>query len=103
MPAHAEPFWRELVASAGLEVEQMDASTAQTLLDATEELVATIQQEIAIPDFWKPSHIPDQERLKQHLFSQLMMGGLVPMDQAVAVSERLFDLARSNHHKLVSA
>ncbi|CAM3506701.1 type I restriction endonuclease subunit R [Halomonas lysinitropha] len=103
MPTHAEPFWRELMASADLEVEQMDAATAQRLLDATEEVVATIQQEIAIPDFWKPSHIPDQERLKQHLFSQLMMGGLVPMDRTEATAERLFDLARSNHHKLVSA
>jgi len=103
MPAHAEPFWRELVASAGLEPESMDPATAQTLLDATEEVVATIQPEIAIPDFWKPSHIPDQERLKQHLFSQLMMGSLVPMDQAEATAERLFELARSNHHKLVNA
>lgn len=103
MPAHAEPFWRELVASAGLEPKSLDPATAQALLDATEEVVATIQPEIAIPDFWKPSHIPDQERLKQHLFSQLMMGSLVPMDQAEATAERLLDLARSNHHKLVKA
>ncbi|MCA1772306.1 MAG: restriction endonuclease subunit R, partial [Halomonas sp.] len=103
MPAHAEPFWRELVSSAGLSLDTMDVATAQTLLDSTEELVAIIQQEIAIPDFWKPSHIPDQERLKQHLFSQLMMGNLVPMEQAEATAERLFDLARSNHQKLVNA
>ncbi|ERS81694.1 type I restriction endonuclease subunit R [Halomonas sp. PBN3] len=103
MPAHAQPFWRELMASAGLEPETIDSATAQKLLDATEEVVATIQQEIAIPDFWKPSHIPDQERLKQHLFSQLMMGSLVPIDQAEATAERLFDLARSNHQKLVNA
>lgn len=103
MPAHAQPFWRELLASAGLKPETLEAATAQTLLDATEEVVATIQQEIVIPDFWKPSHIPDQERLKQELFSQLMMGGLIPFDQAEATAERLFDLARSNHHKLVNA
>lgn len=103
MPAHAEPFWRELVASAGLVAEEMGAATGQKLLDATEEIVATIQPEIAIPDFWKPSHIPDQERLKQHLFSQLVMGNLVSVDQAEATAERLFDLARSNHHRLVRA
>ncbi|MBD3895457.1 type I restriction endonuclease subunit R [Halomonas sp. ML-15] len=103
MPAHAQPFWRELAASASLEPDSIDSATAQKLLDATGEVVATIQQEIAIPDFWKPSHIPDQERLKQHLFSQLMMGSLVPVDQAEATAERLFDLARSNHQKLVSA
>lgn len=99
----AEPFWRELVTSANLEPENLDPTTAQRLLEATEEVVATIQQEIAIPDFWEPSHIPDQERLKQHLFSQLMMGDLVPTDQAEPTAERLFDLARSNHYKLVAS
>ena len=103
MPAHAEPFWRELVASTGVEADQMDATTAQKLLNATEEVVATIQQEIAIPDFWKPSHIPDQEALHQHLFSTLMFKNIVPFDCASAVAQRLLDLARSNHDKLVNA
>ncbi|WP_311948739.1 type I restriction endonuclease subunit R [Halomonas piscis] len=103
MPAHAKPFWRELLASANLDVKTIEAAMAQKLLSTTEEMVATIQQEIAIPDFWKPSHIPDQERLKQELFSQLMMGSLVPMDKAEATAERLFDLARSNHNRLVNA
>ncbi|MBF58273.1 MAG: restriction endonuclease subunit R [Halomonas sp.] len=103
MPAHAEPFWRELMVSAGFEVNQMDDGTARQLLATTEELVMLIQEEISIPDFWKPSHIPDQERLKQHLFTRLMMGGLVPTSEVEAVAERLFDLARSNQAKLVDA
>lgn len=103
MPAYAEPFWRELVASTGLETDQVDSDTARKLLEATEELVAIIQQEIIIPNFWKPSHIPDQEALKQQLFTVLMMGNLVPPHEAEAVKERLFDLARSNHEKLVDA
>ena len=103
MPAHAEPFWRELVASSGLSVEELDEASAQKLLEATEELVGLIQQEIAIPDFWKPSHIPDQEALRQHLFSTLMFKRLVPFDQASEVAQRLLDLARSNHDKLVNA
>ncbi|AXY43896.1 type I restriction endonuclease subunit R [Halomonas sp. JS92-SW72] len=103
MPAHAEPFWRELVASSGLSVEELDEASAQTLLEATEELVGLIQQEIAIPDFWKPSHIPDQETLRQHIFSRLMIKRLVPFDKASEVAQRLLDLARSNHDKLVNA
>jgi type I restriction enzyme, R subunit len=103
MPAHAEPFWRELVASSGLSVEELDEASAQKLLEATEELVGLIQQEIAIPDFWKPSHIPDQETLRQHIFSRLMIKRLVPFDQASEVAQRLLDLARSNHDKLVNA
>ncbi|MBF8221460.1 type I restriction endonuclease subunit R [Halomonas sp. 328] len=103
MPAHAQPFWRELVASSGLSVETLDEASAQKLLEATEELVGLIQQEIAIPDFWKPSHIPDQEALRQHLFSTLMFKRLVPFDQASEVAQRLLDLARSNHDKLVNA
>jgi type I restriction enzyme R subunit len=91
------------VASTGLEADQVDSGTANKLLEATEELVAIIQQEIAIPNFWKPSHIPDQEVLKQQLFTVLMMGDLVPSGEAEAVAERLFDLARSNHGRLVSA
>ncbi|GAA0576209.1 type I restriction endonuclease subunit R [Halomonas salifodinae] len=103
MPAHAKPFWRELVASSGLSVEELDETSAQKLLEATEELVGLIQQEIAIPDFWKPSHIPDQEALRQHIFSRLMIKRLVPFDQASEVAQRLLDLARSNHDKLVNA
>ncbi|SDM31451.1 type I restriction enzyme, R subunit [Franzmannia pantelleriensis] len=103
MPAHAEPFWRELLASSGQAVEELDEASAQKLLVATEELVGLIQQEIAIPDFWKPSHIPDQEALRQHLFTTLMMKRLVPFDQASEVAQRLLDLARSNHAKLVNA
>ena len=103
MPAHAEPFWREMVASAGLTSESLDPVTAQKLLDATEEVVATIQQEIAIPDFWKPSHIPDQEALHQHLFTTLMFKSIVPPEHASEAAQRLLDLARSNHHKLVNA
>jgi type I restriction enzyme R subunit len=103
MPAHAEPFWRELVASAGLDVEQMDATTARKLLDATQEVVATIQEEIAIPDFWKPSHIPDQERLKGRLFEELFKRDLVPIAELEATVERCLELGRSNHGRLVSA
>jgi type I restriction enzyme R subunit len=103
LPVHAEPFWRELIASSDLEADQLDAVTAQKLLDATEELVAMIQQEIAIPDFWKPSHIPDQERLKGRLFEELFKRDLVPITALEATMERLLDLARSNHTKLVNA
>ncbi|WP_346796702.1 type I restriction endonuclease subunit R [Halomonas sp. Bachu 37] len=103
MPVHAEPFWRELVASSGLTVEELDEASAQKLLEATEELVGLIQQEIAIPDFWKPSHIPDQQALHQHLFTTVAMKRLVPFDQASELAQRLLDLARSNYDKLVNA
>ncbi|MGO2133223.1 MAG: type I restriction endonuclease subunit R [Halomonas sp.] len=103
MPAHAEPFWRELVASANLTPEQMDTATAQKLLDATAEVVMIIQQEIAIPDFWKPSHIPDQDALRQHLFTTLMLKSIVPFERASETAQRLLELARSNHEKLVNA
>ncbi|WP_304525722.1 type I restriction endonuclease subunit R [Halomonas sp. I5-271120] len=103
MPAHAEPFWRELVASSGLEADQVDADTAKKLLEATEEVVGLIQQEIAIPDFWKPSHVADQEALKGRLFEELFTKNLVPITEVEALAHRLFDLARSNHERLVNA
>ncbi|SEL50957.1 type I restriction endonuclease subunit R [Ectothiorhodospira marina] len=103
MPAHAEPFWRELVASSGQTLEQMDEAQARKLWETTEELVELIQEEIAIPDFWKPSHIPDQEALRQEVFTTLMIKCVVPFDRGREVTQRLLDLARSNHDKLVNA
>lgn len=103
MPAHAEPFWRELLQSAGLEPQHIDAGTAKKLLEVVEDVVNVIQEEIVIPDFWKPSHVPDQERLKGILFERLFGYNLVPFSKAEATAQRLFELARSNHEKLVNA
>ncbi|WP_421621737.1 type I restriction endonuclease subunit R [Alkalilimnicola ehrlichii] len=103
LPPHAAPFWRELIQSAGADPEQPDEELSRRMVQATEELVSVIQDEIVVPDFWKPSHIPDQERLKGHIFERLVNLDVVSLDEVEPLSERLFDLARANHSKLVGA
>lgn len=101
--AHVAPFWRELAKTAGVDGAQAQDGEQERLLRTTEELVGVIQDELVVPDFWKPSHIPDQERLKGLLFQLLVQKDLVPVDEVEPLVERLFDLARANHDKLVSA
>ncbi|WP_421621800.1 type I restriction endonuclease subunit R [Alkalilimnicola ehrlichii] len=103
LPTHAVPFWRELVETTGAASGPAEADEQARLLKATEELVGIIQDEIVVPDFWKPSHIPDQERLRGHLFQRLMEMDLVSVEEVEALVERLFDLARANHDRLVDA
>ncbi len=71
------------------------------LMDTTAELVAIITEELQIPEFWKPNHIPDQERLRSRLFQELFNGGVIPKSQAEATADKLLELARANHDKLV--
>ncbi|PYG04003.1 type I restriction enzyme R subunit [Thioalkalivibrio sp. ALE21] len=103
LPAHAVPFWRELVQSTGADGAPTGDTEAGRLIHVTEGLLGVIQDEIDVPDFWKPSHIPDQERLKGQLFQHLVERDVVPVEEVEPLVERLFDLARANHDRLVSA
>jgi len=102
LPAHAVPFWRELAQSTAADGAPAGETEANRLIEVTEELLGVIQDEIDVPDFWKPSHIPDQERLKGQLFQHLVERDVVPVEEVEPLVERLFDLARANHDRLVS-
>jgi len=84
-----------------------DASPAadeqESLEQATASAVQIIQEELRIPDFWKPAHLPDQERLRGRLFEELFELDLFPMDQLDRLLDKLIDLAKANHSKLVNA
>ena len=102
MPAHYRPFLR-LLQQEALGEEEPDDRTRQRLMDTTAELVDTIASELQIPDFWKPAHQPDQERLRGRLFRELFNGGLVPKTKVEATADKLMELAKANHDKLVKA
>ena len=103
LPAHCLPFLR-LITQARLGDEAPpDAATAGALADAAVEVVEIIQSEIRIRDFWKPAHIPDQERLKGRLFEELFNRHILPMDKLDATVDKLLELAKANHHKLIKA
>ncbi|MCW9059407.1 MAG: hypothetical protein OQL11_11090, partial [Gammaproteobacteria bacterium] len=57
--------------------------------------------ELRIPDFWRPAHIPDQERLKGRLFEELFNRRLLAMDRLDATVDKLMELARANHARLL--
>ncbi len=102
VPAHYLPFLR-LLTQAKLGDVQPDAQTSTALAEATAEIVEIIIGELRIPDFWKPAHIPDQERLKGRLFEELFNRRLLPQDTLDATVDKLMELARANHRKLLKA
>jgi type I restriction enzyme R subunit len=102
MPAHHQPFLRQLI-DLRYGDETPDSETMAALMDATAEIVAIIGEELRIPEFWKPSHIPDQERLRSRLFQELFNGRVIPRAQAEATADKLLEIARANHDKLVES
>lgn len=102
MPAQYRPFLR-LLQKEALGDDEPDDQTQQRLMDTTAEIVDTIASELHIPDFWKPAHQPDQERLRGRLFQELFNGRLVPKNKVEATADKLMELARANHDKLVKA
>lgn len=101
MPASHQPFLRQLIeARCGGETPFSDMMSA--LMDATAEIVAIITEELQIPEFWKPSHITDQERLRSRLFQELFNRKVVPRSKAEATADKLLELARANHDKLTA-
>ncbi|MFW5452917.1 type I restriction endonuclease subunit R [Thioalkalivibrio sulfidiphilus] len=101
LPPEYLPFLR-IITQAKLGDEAVpDAATQTLLVDATVEIVQIIIGELRIPDFWKPARIPDQERLKGRLFEELFNRRLLPMDRLDATVDRLVEVSRANHDKLI--
>lgn len=103
MPSHFLPFLRLLAQEKLGEDTKPDSALMTKLMDTTAELVEMITAELHIPDFWKPAHIPDQERLKGRLFEELFSRKLLPMTQLDATVDKLLELARANHERLMKA
>jgi len=101
-PPHHKPFLRQLIETRCGD-ERPDDATLAALTEATQRLVAIMIEELQIPEFWKPNHIPDQERLRSRLFKELFNGGVIPRSKAEATADKLLELARANHNKLVGA
>jgi type I restriction enzyme R subunit len=76
-------------------------SDVKWLAELTVQLVATIRAEISVVDFWKNAHA--QEVLRGAVFTFLDDHEIVPFDRADAVADRLLELSKANHTKLVKA
>jgi type I restriction enzyme R subunit len=81
--------------------QAVPASDAKWLAGLTIQLVATIRTEVSVVGFWKNAHA--QEVLRGAVFTFLDDHEIVPFDRADAVADRLLELAKANHTKLVKA
>lgn len=73
---------------------------ARWLAQLTVQLVDVIRAEIRIVDFWKNTHA--REVLRGAVFTFLDDHEIVPFERADAVADRVMELAKANHAKLVS-
>ena len=103
LPVHYLPFLRLMTEFELGDNAAPDAEEQESLEQAAVSAVQIITEELRIPDFWKPSHLPDQERLRGRLFEELFELDLFPVTKLDILLDKLLDLARANHNKLVNA
>jgi len=97
-PQTQAPFFDLLKQEALGEATPGDADRDR-LASLTVELVDHIQQEIGIVGFW--SRAPAQEGLRSWIFMTLDDANLLPFERLEPVADRLMELAKANHHRLV--
>jgi type I restriction enzyme R subunit len=99
-PETQAPFFdllkQEAVGQAALEGDALERMCALTV-----ELVEHIQQEIGIVGFW--SRPQAQGDLRGWIFRVLDSADMLPFERLDAVTNRLMELAKANHHRLVRA
>jgi len=103
LPSNHLPFLRVMTEVKYGPDAALPSDERENLEQATASTVQIIQEELRIPDFWKPAHLPDQERLRGRLFEELFELDLFPIDQLDRLLDKLIDLAKANHSKLVNA
>jgi type I restriction enzyme R subunit len=101
LPEHALPFFRLLVDETIGEAERKSERVA-TVMDLTVDIVQLISAELT-ENFWRPNKKPDQDALATRIFEHLMKAGVVEMEEADALVDKLMDLARANHRKLMDS
>jgi type I restriction enzyme R subunit len=57
-----------------------------------------------VPNFWRPSRVPDQDKLASAIFERLMLSRLLGNDGAAdPLVDKLLGLAKANHQRLMKA
>ena len=99
LPDHYLPFLRLLLETA-VGNTAPDETTRTRLADVTVEIVDHIASELT-ETFWKPNKKPAQDALQCAIFERLIASGLVEMGRVEALVDKLMELARANHHRLM--
>lgn len=97
-PETEAPFLGVLKQEALGDIEP-DAEALRRLCDATVELVDHIRQEIRLVGFWQNPHA--QEVLRRWVVQFLDDRDLIPWDRLPKASDRVVELAKVNHPKLI--
>ena len=101
LPDHYGPFLR-LVVDAAVGDSPLTDTERQKLVALTTELVDMLAGELT-PSFWKPSRQPAQDALGARAFEMLMASRLLPTPQLEALTDKLMELARANHERLMKS
>ncbi len=99
LPEHYGPFLRLVVDAAAGDGSITDLER-QRLVDVTVELVDSIAAEL-VPNFWRPNRQPAQDALNTRIFELLMRPRVMPTPQIEALVDKLMELARANHDRLM--
>jgi len=97
-PETQAPFLGVLRQEVGKDGEVSD-DDLHKLVEATVGLVEHIQQEIQLVGFWTRAQA--QDALRGWIVQYLDDIGILPYDRLPAMADRLLELAKVNHHKLV--
>lgn len=101
LPEHYGPFLR-LVVDAAAGDRAITVAERQKVVDLTVEVVDTITAELT-ENFWRPNRQPAQDALGTRIFEILMKSRLMPTPQIEALVDKLMELARANHDRLLEA
>jgi type I restriction enzyme, R subunit len=99
LPEHYGPFLR-LIVDAAVGDRALGDVERKRLVDLAVEVVETIVAEL-VPNFWRPNRLPAQDALGSRIFEILMKSRLLPTPQIEALVDKLMELARANHERLV--
>lgn len=99
LPEHYGPFLR-LIVDAAVGERALNDAERKLLMDLTVEVVDTIVGEL-VPNFWRPNRQPSQDALGARIFELLMKSRLLPTPQIEALVDKLMELARANHARLM--
>jgi type I restriction enzyme R subunit len=98
-PALHGPFFDLLGAEVGTDAVEGERQQL-AIRDVTIEIVDHLAQEVSIVDFW--NRVQAREDLRRWIVRTLDDANLLPFDKIQVAADRLMELAKANHQRLVS-
>ncbi len=97
-PETQAPFF-DVLKHEAVGKDKLEGDALERMCALTVELVEHVQQEIGIVGFW--SKAVAREDLRGWLFRTLDDADALPFERIDAVADKLMELAKANHHRLV--